>query len=78
MLIAPLLPRENATWVPTVGSALAQLFEQAIANSLWRLGPRWVELAEHKPEQEGVNDEDKSLVATSLLVTSAPIDLAIR
>lgn len=76
-LIAPLLPLD-AVYVPTVGSALAQLFEQAIVSSLRRLGPRWVDLAEHKPEQEGINDETKSLVAAPSLITSAPIDLAVR
>ncbi|MEO8548371.1 MAG: hypothetical protein ABI678_00280 [Kofleriaceae bacterium] len=65
-------------WVPTVGSALAQLFEQAIVASLRRLGPRWVELAEHRPEPAGVADETQSLVAASSLTASAPIDRAVR
>jgi hypothetical protein len=76
-LLASLIPVGD-TWVPTVGSALAQQFEQAIVESLRRLGPRWVELAEHRPEPNGLADETQSLVAASSLIPSAPIDLAVR
>ncbi|MEP6865805.1 MAG: hypothetical protein ABJE66_34615, partial [Deltaproteobacteria bacterium] len=65
-------------WVPTIGSALGQLFEQAIVDSLRRLGPRWIEIAEHRPRPEGLADEDQSLVSAADLIASAPIDLAVR
>ncbi|HEY4057051.1 MAG TPA: hypothetical protein VGM39_10600, partial [Kofleriaceae bacterium] len=72
-----LVPISDA-WIPTVGSALGQLFEQAIVASLARLGPRWVDLAEHHPEPAGLADENQPLVAAAALVSSAPIDRAVR
>ena len=65
-------------WSKAVGVALAPLFGDAIAASLRRLVPRWVELAENQPEPEGVSDETKSLVAEQSLVPSHPMDLAVR
>jgi hypothetical protein len=75
--LAALVPIGKA-WVPTVGSALGQLFEQAIVASLARLGPRWVDLAEHHPEPAGLADENQALVAATALISSAPIDRAVR
>ncbi|HEU0031633.1 MAG TPA: hypothetical protein VFQ53_13430 [Kofleriaceae bacterium] len=75
--IAGVVPA-GISWSPAVATALAPLFEQAIGKSLLRLGPRWVEQAENRPEPEGVADERKSLVAESSLVPSHPMDLAVR
>ena len=59
------------TWVPAVGKALGELFEDAILASLARLGPRWVSIAEHEPNLEGTQDETKPLVRYDQLIKSA-------
>lgn len=49
-----------------------------MSSSLRRLGPRWVELAQRAPRREGLVDDEESLVAAESLITSAPIDIAVR
>jgi len=73
--IEALVPVGHDNWVAGIGPVLGPLFQDAIAASLRRLGPRWVASAETKPEREGLEDEDKSLVAFGSLITSAPMDV---
>ncbi len=76
-VVHPLLPVKMETWVPAIGRAIGELFEDVILSSLTRLGPRWVAVAEHEPVPDGALDETKPLVRYDQLVKSAPIDRAV-
>ena len=64
-------------WAPVIGTILAAQFERAIAASLLRLGPRWIEIADRAGEA-GPHDERSSRVTAEVLVASHPMDLAVR
>lgn len=65
-------------WEPAIGTAIAPLFEEAILGSLRRLGPKWIDHAENRPQPEALADETISLVAESALGPAHPMDLAVR
>ncbi len=60
-------------WLPSVGSALAQMVEQAVIQSLYRLGPRWLEIAELAGPVSGTVFLDENAIARS-----HPMDRYVR
>ena len=76
-VIEPYIKGKGRGWVPAVGVALGEMFQDAILSSLSRVGPRWVSIAEHEPDQKGRLDETAPLVRYDQIVKSAPIDRAV-
>ncbi|HEX3473566.1 MAG TPA: hypothetical protein VHT91_00920, partial [Kofleriaceae bacterium] len=76
-VLEPLYPGTNMLWVPTMGTALGQMLQDAIIPSLARIGPRWVAAAQHHPNPEAATDPTAPLVHYHQIITSAPIDRAV-
>lgn len=76
-VLEPLYPGTNMLWVPTMGTALGQMLQDAIIPSLARIGPRWVAAAQHAPNPEAATDPTAPLVHYNQIITSAPIDRAV-
>lgn len=61
------------TWMPSIGTALAQMIEQAVIQSLYRLGPRWLEIAELGGPVSGTVLVDENAIARA-----HPMDRYVR
>lgn len=76
-VLEPLYPGTNTLWVPTMGTALGQMLQDAIIPSLARIGLRWVAAAQHAPNPEAATDPTAPLVHYNQIITSAPIDRVV-
>lgn len=60
-------------WLPGIGTAIAQMVEQSVIQSLYRLGARWLELAELGGPVSGTVFVDENAIARS-----HPMDRYVR
>lgn len=65
--LAPMIPSYTSAWLPGVGQAIAELFEDAARASLRRIGPRYAAVAQHDPKKIGS-------VTYSEILKSHPMD----
>jgi Domain of unknown function (DUF4157) len=60
-------------WLPGIGTAIAQMVEQSVIQSLYRLGARWLEIAELGGPVSGTVFVDENAIARS-----HPMDRYVR